>query len=112
MTLALDEASFKKLNPHESRIDYSNTEKPTSINFIDNGPQYLRNLNPYEKMVNISMAQSAHNATSFSFEAKAFYEKSLELSLNPNLGKMDDSNPIYGYIANPKDCRYYYYEGI
>jgi hypothetical protein len=112
MTLGIDETSFKKLHPHESRIDYSNTDKMSSINLIENGPHYIRHPNPYEKMVNLSMIDINKNTNSFCFESKAFYERAMQLSLNPSIAKMDDSNPIFNYIANPKDCRYYYYEGI
>lgn len=93
-------------------MEFPNKDKLKSIKIIENGPQYIREQNPYEKMVNLSMIDIIKNTNSFSFESKAFYERAIQLSLNPGIAAMNDSNPIFNYIANPKDCRYYYYEGI
>jgi hypothetical protein len=108
----MDEETFKKINSNESRIDYSGTDKMSCVNLIDNGPKFSRFINPYEKMVNLAMMDTNQNMNKFSFKAKAFYEKAVELSQNPSYGKMDSNNPIFSHIYNPKDDKYYNFEGI
>jgi hypothetical protein len=100
------------MNPYECRIDYENTLEPKRIQLIDNGPQYSRYINPYEKMVNLAMVDVNQNCNKFSFKAKSFYEKAVQLSQNPSQAKMDANNPIFLHICNPKDYRYYNLEGI
>lgn len=77
------------------------------LNIVNNGPKYSRYINPYEQMVNSSMLDHQTSVNKFSFKSKAFYEKALELSKTPLTAKMDSFNPIYLYICNPKDYRYY-----
>ena len=100
------------MNPYESRIDYSETEEMSNIKLIDNQPKYSRYINPYEKMVNLAMIDTNQNINKFSFKTKAFYEKAVELSQNPSYAKMDQNNPIFLNIYNPKDYKYYNLEGI
>ena len=42
-----------------------------------------------------------------SFKAKSIYEKSVELSKNPKIAKMDNSNPIFFFVTNSSEYRYY-----
>ena len=107
-----DEETFKKLHPSDTRIDYDKCEKFTSVKLVNNGPQYSRYINPYEKMVNLAIMDPIQNSNKFSFRAKAFYEKAVEYSQTPSIAKMDSFNPIFMFIANPKDYRYYNFEGI
>lgn len=93
------------MNPAETTFDDSYDKKVLKI--INNGPQYTRELNPYEKMVNLSMLDMKENTSKFSFKAKSFYQKAVELSQNPKIAQMDKSNPIYLHFFNPKDFCYY-----
>jgi hypothetical protein len=73
-----------------------------------NGPSYYRNLNPYEKMVNLSMNDNSSNLSKFSFRSKAFYQRAVELSQNPSAAKINDRhNPIFFFIADQNEYRYY-----
>ena len=47
-----------------------------------------------------------------SFKSKAFYEKALQFSKDPIAAKMDKFNPIFYYIANPNEYRYYKLDSI
>ncbi len=105
-TLGVEEKTFYKLNPYETNIDYSNCDKFEEINYIDNGPKYSRYINPYEKMVNLALIDS-EDKNKFSFKSKAFYEKAVDLSQQPKLALMDRYNPIFNFIANPKEYKYY-----
>ena len=107
-----DEETFKKLHLSDTRIDYDKSDQFKEIKLVDNGSQYSRYINPYEKMVNLAIMDPIHNSNKFSFRARAFYEKAVEYSQTPSIAKMDSFNPIFMYIANPKDYRYYYFEGI
>ncbi len=109
-SLKLDEESFKKLNPPETVFDENYDKKVLMI--INNGPRYVRELNPYEKMVNLAMIDIKENTPKFCFKAKSFYQKAVELSQNPKIAPMDKSNPIYLHFFNPKDFCYYNKDGI
>jgi hypothetical protein len=55
-------------------------------------------------MVNLN-TQKINSTISFSFKARSFYEKAFEYSLTNN--KLDNHNPIYFHVYNPKEYRYY-----
>lgn len=63
-------------------------------------------------MVNVAMIDTKENCSKFSFKSKAFFEKAVELSQNPQHAKMDSNNPIFLYIYNPKDHRHYHLNSI
>lgn len=99
---------FNKLNLPETRLGYDHSKGEFEhIEFKNNGKKYSRYINPYEKMVNMWMIDMNSGKNKISFETKAFYEKSLELSTQPNKAKMDEHNPIFLHIADSNDCRYY-----
>jgi hypothetical protein len=98
---------YNKLNPPETIINYDCNQKFNHIEINNNGYVYNRILNPYEKMVNNAMIDNINGGNKISFKSKAFYDKCTELSLTPAIAKMDNRNPIFYYIANPIDYRFY-----
>ena len=109
-SLSIDEKLFKKINPPETVINYTPEEQKEGfkhIKFINNAPKYHRNLNPYEKTVNSAMIDEKTSKNIISFKSKAFYEKALQFSKDPANAKMDKFNPIFYYIANPNEYRYF-----
>ena len=109
--MCIDEDTFKKLNPPETRVDYDihpSKNKNSGIELLYNGPKYIREINPYEKMVNMAMIDNKKNRKKFSFKANSFYQKAVEYSQKPKEAKMDSNNPIYAYIPNPNEYRYYH----
>jgi len=75
---------------------------------VYNGPKYTREINPFERMVNMAMIDNKKNIKKFSFKSNAFYKKAVEYSQKPKEAKMDSNNPIYAFIANPNEYRYYH----
>jgi hypothetical protein len=108
LTLGKSQSLFNSLHP----LDFKINSNSTALQLVDNGPKYSRYLNPYEQIVNSSMIEQQSATKVFSFKARDFYEKALELSQDPKNAKMDVNNPIYLHIRNPKDYRYYKIEGI
>ncbi len=108
-SLTIDEKLFKKINPPETDINYEEDEKDafTNIRIIDNGVKYSRYINPYEKSVNSAMIDQRTSKNKISFKSKAFYEKASQFSKDPSNAKMDNFNPIFYYIANPNEYRFY-----
>ncbi len=96
---------FKKLNPPETKVD--ETESKTSVKIVHNGPQYKLEKNPYDVVVNTGMIENNVDSKRNSFKAKSIYEKSVNLSKNPKTAKMDNTNPIYFYVSNSSEYRYY-----
>ncbi len=114
-SLTIDEKLFKKINPPETDIYYGpeiETEGFKSIRIIDNGPKYMRYINPYEKKVNSEMIDERTSRNKISFKSKAFFEKAYQFSKDPANAKMDNFNPIFYYIANPNEYRYYNLDSI
>jgi hypothetical protein len=58
-------------------------------------------------MVNMAMIDTKTNIPKFSFKANSFYQRAVELSQSPAMAKMDSNNPLFLYISNPNDYRYY-----
>lgn len=114
-SLTIDEKLFKKINPPETDINYGfEVEKEgfKTIRIIDNGPKYTRYVNPYEKTVNSAMIDERTSKNKVSFKSKAFFEKAFQFSKDPANAKMDNFNPIFYYIANPNEYRYYNLDSI
>ncbi len=114
-SLTIDEKLFKKINPPETEIIYgSEVEKEgfKNIRIIDNGPKYKRYVNPYEKTVNSAMIDERTSKSIVSFKSKAFFEKAFQFSKDPASAKMDNNNPIFYYIANPNEYRFYNFDSI
>lgn len=114
-SLTIDEKLFKKINPPETEIKYgSEVEKEgfKNIRIIDNGPKYMRYVNPYEKTVNSAMIDERTSKNKVSFKSKAFFEKASQFSKDPANAKMDNFNPIFYYIANPNEYRFYNLDSI
>ena len=105
--MSKDEKMFNILHQKETLINYENCDPHSSLKIINNGPKYSRYVNPYEKMVNLAMIEK-DNSNKINFKSKAFFERALDLSKNPSNAKMDSYNPIFYFIANPSDYRYYY----
>lgn len=109
----MDEETFKKLHLPETNVDYDihpSKNKNSSIELVYNGPKYTREINPYERMVNMAMMDNKKNQLKFSFKANSFYNKAVEYSKYPKEAKMDSNNPIYAFIANPNEYRYYHFQ--
>ena len=102
--LSVDEEMFKKLNPPETKFENGTKN---NIKIIDNGPQYKFERNPYDVVVNSGMIENNVDSKRNSFKAKSIYEKSVELSKNPKIAKMDNSNPIFFFVTNSSEYRYY-----
>jgi len=114
-SLTIDEKLFKKINPPETDIKYGSdveNEGFKNIRVIDNGPKYMRYINPYEKTVNSAMIDERTSKNKVSFKSKAFYEKAFQFSKDPANAKMDNFNPIFYYIANPNEYRFYNLDSI
>jgi hypothetical protein len=114
-SLTIDEKLFKKINPPETEINYGpevDNDGFKYIRIIDNGPKYIRHANPYEKTVNAAMIDEVTSKNKISFKSKAFYEKALQFSKDPVNAKMDKFNPIFYYIANPNEYRFYNLDSI
>jgi len=114
-SLTIDEKLFRKINPPETEINYGpEVEKDgfKNIRIIDNGPKYMRYINPYEKSVNSAMIDERTSKNKISFKSKAFYEKAFQFSKDPANAKMDNFNPIFYYIANPNEYRFYNLDSI
>lgn len=110
-TLGSDEKMFKVTHPAETGVDYTGCDNPSLVHLKNNGPKYTRPLNPYEKMVNLATI-GRDSSNKITFKAKAFYEKAKELSKDPANAKMDNYNPIFYYIANPSEYRFYKYDDM
>ena len=54
------------------------------------------------------MIDNKKNIKKFSFKSNAFYKKAVEYSQKPKEAKMDSINPIFAFIANPNEYRYYH----
>ena len=114
-SLSIDEKLFRKINPPETDINYrKEIEKEgfKNIRIIDNGPKYIRYVNPYEKTVNSAMIDERTSKNNISFKSKAFFDKAFHFSKDPSIAKMDNLNPIFYYIANPNEYRFYNLDSI
>ena len=114
-SLTIDEKLFKKINPPETEIVYGTENEADNFKHIritNNGPKYSRHANPYEKTVNAAMIDERTSKNKISFKSKAFYEKAIQFSKDPVGAKMDKFNPIFYYIANPNEYRYYNLDSI
>lgn len=95
----------RKLNPPETAIDLTIERKLVKIN--QNSDKYTWQHNPFERVVNSSIEEDNMNPI-FSFRSRAFYEKSVDLSLKPgNNTRGDRQNPIFFFVPNSHDYRYY-----
>jgi hypothetical protein len=102
-TQGLDEKTFYKINPPETDVAscrISSTYDKSKLNIIQNGRVYRREKNPYEQAVNVNTYTD--NGVAFSFKAKSFYDKAIELSL-----KASSMENIFNHIYNPNEYRYY-----
>lgn len=114
-SLTIDEKLFKKIHPPETEINYGPDVEKDGFKYIrimDNGPKYMRYINPYEKTVNSAMIDERTSKNKISFKSKAFYEKAFHYSKDPANAKMDNFNPIFYYIANPNEYRFYNLDSI
>ncbi len=96
---------YKKLNPPETALDLSLKRSVIRIN--DNSDKFTWKHNPFERVVNSSIEEDILNPV-VSFRSKAIYERAVELSLKPGNNTRDDrQNPIYFFIPNTNEYRYY-----
>jgi hypothetical protein len=102
-TLGVDEQTYYKINPPETNVStckVSSIYDKSKLQIVHNGKLYRRDKNPYEQAVNVNTFTDTGIA--FSFKAKSFYDKALELS-----SKSAGMENIFNHIYNPNEYRYY-----
>lgn len=96
---------FKKLNPPETNLDLTLERNSVIIN--DNSEKFSWQHNPFERVVNSAIDEDNMRPV-VSFRSRAFYDKSSELSLKPGHNtRLDRMNPIFFFVPNTNEYRYY-----
>ena len=96
---------YRKLNPTETSIDLNLERKLIKIN--QNSNHYTWQHNPFERVVNSSIDEDNMNPF-ISFRSRAFYERSVDLSMKPgNNTREDRQNPIFFFVPSSNEYRHY-----